>query len=215
MIPVHIWSDVACPWCFIGKVRFEEALRLEDVQADVVWHAYELDPRPRTATSFPSYVEWLSNKHGVSLSQATTMTRQMTQRGHELGIVFDFDTAIPANTFDAHRLLHGARLDRGAPFQNALKEVLLRAHFSGARDLNQRDVLAELAVEAGWGGLRATELLTASEFADEVRADEREAQKMRIGGVPFFVIGKYGVAGAQSVETFRKVLREAQSDGAS
>lgn len=215
MIPVHIWSDVACPWCFIGKVRFEEALRLEDVQADVVWHAYELDPRPRTATSFPSYVEWLSNKHGVPLFQAKQMTEQMTERGRDLGIVFDFETAISANTFDAHRLIHGARVQGGASLQNALKEALLKAHFSGARDLNQHEVLVELAAEAGCDKVRAAEVLASLEFADEVRADEREAQKMRIGGVPFFVIGKYGVAGAQSVETFRKVLREAQSDGAS
>jgi predicted DsbA family dithiol-disulfide isomerase len=207
-IAVHIWSDVACPWCFIGKLRFEEAVQREDVSVDVTWHAYELDPRPRTASTFPGYVEWLSNKHGVSLSQARSMTEQMTERGRAMGIVFDFATAIPANTFDAHRLLCLAHREGGSGKQSHLKQILLQAHFTDACDLNLHQVLLSLAVQAGLDEARVSQVLASEEFADEVREDERTAQEMRIGGVPFFVIGKSGVAGAQSVETFASVLRE-------
>lgn len=207
-IAVHIWSDVACPWCFIGKLRFEEAVAREGIQVDVTWHAYELDPRPRSATTFGNYVEWLSNKHGVSLAQALSMTEQMTERGRPMGIVFDFATAIPANTFDAHRLLCLSHVEGGSEQQNHLKHVLLKAHFTDARDLNQHQVLVELGAQAGLDEARVARMFASDEFAAEVKEDERAAREMRIGGVPFFVIGKNGVGGAQSVDTFARVIRE-------
>ncbi|MEJ3655278.1 DsbA family oxidoreductase [Actinomycetes bacterium KLBMP 9759] len=205
---VEIWSDVVCPWCAIGKRRFESALarfpHRDDV--DVRWRSFELDPTaPRERTG--DLAGHLASKYGVSLEQATTMNRQMTERAAEDGWDFHFEHARPGNTFDAHRLLHLAA-DRGV--QDAVKERLFAAYLEEGEPIGDADALGRIAAAAGLDEAEAREVLAGDRYADEVRADERQARAYGINGVPFFVIDeKYGVSGAQPADALLEVLETA------
>lgn len=211
---MQIWSDVACPWCFIGKRRLEAAARAEGLQLVVTWHSFELDPRRRAPEMEGlSYVERLAKKYGVPASHAQSMIDQMTSRGHQEGIEFHFEKAIPANTFDAHRVLHWAKhveLREGRPdLQDQTKERLLTAHLCEGQDVADANCLARLAEEVGLDGERVSALLASNDLATEVRADETTAMELEVRGVPFFVIGRYAVGGAQPEELFGEVLQKA------
>jgi predicted DsbA family dithiol-disulfide isomerase len=210
---VDIWSDVVCPWCYIGKRRFEQALsrfpHRDGVR--VVWHSFELDPGA-PATRDGSYEDNLARKYGTSVDQARGMTANMAHVAATEGLDFRFDVAHPGNTFDAHRLLHLA-LDRGV--QDAVKERFLRATFTEGAPIGDRDTLVRLAAEAGLDADEARLVLDGDKYADEVRADEQQAAAYGITGVPFFVVdGKYGVSGAQPAELLLSVLERAHAESA-
>lgn len=212
---VEIWSDVVCPWCYVGKRRFEAALAqfAHREQVEVVWRAFELDPSaPRSYEGEGTYAERLARKYGSSVSEAQTMIDRMTGVAAELGLHFDFAISRTGNTFDAHRLLHLARVHG---VQNALKERLLKATFSEGEPIGSHDALIRLAAEAGLSVDEAREVLESGRYGDEVRADERRAQVAGISGVPFFVFDeRYGVSGAQPPERLLQVLERVWAERA-
>ena len=209
---IEIWSDVVCPWCYIGKRRLEHALgEFEHAdEVDVVWRAFELDPHAPSRRQ-GDYADRLAQKYGMSREQAVAANERLTAAGAAEGLAFHFDKAQPGNTFDAHRLLHHAR-SSGSGLQDALKERLLVAYFTEGEAIGDRDTLVRLAVEAGLDGEECRAVLAENCYAEEVRGDEREASELGVTGVPFFVIdGKFGIPGAQDAETILGVLRRAWS----
>lgn len=211
---VDVWSDIACPWCYVGKRRLEAALALFPHRDDVTveWHAFELDPAaPAVRDDSQSYAERLAKKYGSSVARAEEMIKTMTETAAADGLDFHFERVRAGNTFDAHRLLHLAH-ERGV--QDAVKERLLRAYMTGGEPIGDRDALVRLAAEAGLDAEEAHTALVTDAFADEVRADEQQARALGINGVPFFVIGGYGVSGAQPADGLLRVLTRAWEEAA-
>jgi predicted DsbA family dithiol-disulfide isomerase len=210
---IDVWSDVICPWCYVGKRRLEATLaRFEHADAvRVVWRAFELDPRmPRSIDSSVSYVDRLARKYRVPPEHASRMIDRMTDTARGDGLDFRFDIARPGNTFDAHRLLRWS-LDHGV--QDALKERLFRAYMTEGLAIGDSEVLVELAADVGLDADAAAGVLASDTGAREVRADEDLATEMQVTGVPFFVFdGKYSVPGAQSVTVLANVLNRAWSE---
>ena len=212
---VEIWSDVVCPWCYIGKRRFERALAQSPARdaVQLVWRSFELDPAaPPSGRLQGDYGDRLARKYGVSRAEAQRMLDTMTAAAAEEGLHVDFDIATGGNTFDAHRLLHLA-LQRGV--QDPLKERLDRATFGEGLAVSEHDALVPLAVEIGLDEAEVRDVLTSDRYADAVRADEAQAAAYRISGVPFFVVdGRYGVSGAQPSELIAEVLHKAWQESA-
>jgi predicted DsbA family dithiol-disulfide isomerase len=210
---VDVWSDVACPWCYVGKRRFEAAIARMPSPADVevVWRSFQLDPKaPRVARAKTSYAERLAKKYSATLDQANAMIARMTSVAAGEGLTFRFDRVKPGNTFDAHRLLHLAR-ERGV--QGAVKERLMRGYFTDGESLGDRQTLARLAGEAGLEPDEVGRVLAGDAYADAVRADEEEAAQLGIHAVPFFGIGGvYAVSGAQPVDLLHGALAQAWAE---
>jgi len=207
---VDIFSDVVCPWCSVGKRRFEAALsRFEHAdEIDVVWRAYELDPQA-PAVREGDYADRLARKYGMSRQQAVTANERLTATAAAEGLDFHFERARPGNTFDAHRLLHYAR-EAGPGVQDALKERLFLAYFTEGAAIGEAETLQRLATEVGLDEREVAAILAGDRYAEEVRADEREALELGVSGVPFFVVdGKFGMAGAQDADTILNVLERA------
>jgi predicted DsbA family dithiol-disulfide isomerase len=207
---VEIFSDVVCPWCAVGKRRFETALEkfehADDVE--VVWRAYELDPHA-PARREGDYADRLATKYGMSREQAVAAHEHLSTLAAVEGLDFHFERAQPGNTFDAHRLLHYA-LGQGPGRQDALKERLLIAYFTEGAPIGDPETLLRLASEAGLDPVECAEVLAGDRYGDEVRSDEREAHELGVTGVPFFVVdGKFGIPGAQDPETILSVLNRA------
>lgn len=209
-LSIDIWSDIACPWCYVGKRRLEAALagfpERESVQ--ITWRAFELDPgAPRERDSSASYSERLAKKYGTSVAQADQMIARMTQVAAGDGLEFRFDHIRPGNTFDAHRLIHLGAV-RGK--QDAVKERLLRGYMTEGAAIGRPDVLLGLACEAGLDADEVSSLLASDLYADDVREDEREARELGITGVPFFVFAeRLAVSGAQPRAVFEQALQQA------
>ena len=204
---VEIWSDVVCPWCYIGKRRFESALARFDQEVEVEWKSFELDPNAPVHRG--STAEHLARKYGMTLEQVAKSHERMTALAAAEGLEYHLDETQGGNTFDAHRLLHLAQ-ERGV--QGELKERLMRAYFSESEPVGEREVLARLAGEVGLAD--AAEVLASDAYADAVRADEREARLLGISAVPFFVIDRYyGIEGAQPAEVILDALTRAVVPG--
>jgi len=208
---VEIWSDVVCPWCYIGKRRFETALGqfAHRDEVVVVWRSFELDPH--AARLVPGTLnELLARKKGGTPQQAAAMSAQITALAATEGLEYHLDLARSGNTFDAHRLLHLAA-DRGR--QGALKERLMRAYFTEGAPIGAAETLVALAAEVGIVAAEAAAALAGDAYAAEVRADERRAADLGITGVPFVVVdGRYGVSGAQPPQVFLNVLEQAWAE---
>ena len=211
---VEIWSDVVCPWCYVGKRRFERALAsfAHRDEVELVWRSFELDPAAPPSPDEPgSYAERLAAKYGGGLERAQAMIDTMTATAAGEGLDFRFDRARPGNTFDAHRLLHLA-LERGV--QDDVKERLDRATFTDGLRVSDHEALVAVVAEAGLDPDEAREVLASGRYADAVRADEAQARAYGITGVPFFVVdGRYGVSGAQPAELISEVLETAWREG--
>ena len=214
---VEIWSDVVCPWCHVGKRRFEAALdRLADRdQVEVQWKSFELDPGarsydPSNDADEGDYADRLARKYGTSRTGAQRMLDTMTAAAAAEGLDFHFEKAVKANTFDAHQVIHLAG-ERG--LQDTVKERLLRGYFSEGAALGDRTVLSRLAAEAGLDPDEVTAALEDQRYAAAVREDEAEAARLGISAVPFFVVNrKYGIAGAQPVDQILEVLQQAWAE---
>ncbi len=208
---VEIWSDVVCPWCYIGKRRFEAALAAfpHRDEVEVVWRSFELDPgAPQERIG--DYAQMLATKYGVSVPEGQQMIDTMTAAAAQDGLDFRFDIARVGNTFDAHRLLHLAH-DSGV--QDAVKERLVLATFTEGEPIGDHETLVRLVSEAGVDADEARAVLASDRYADAVRADEAQARAYGISGVPFFVVdGKYGVSGAQPAEALGQVLATAYAE---
>jgi len=214
-LKVEIWSDVVCPWCYVGKRRFEEALtRFEHRdEVELVWRSFELDPSaPPSATEQGTYVQRLATKYGRSVIEAQAMIDNMTETARKEGLDFRFDLARPGNTFDAHRLLHLA-LEHGR--QDELKERFDRATFTEGSPVSDHSALRALAAQVGLPDTDVAAVLTSDRYADAVRADEAQARAYGVSGVPFFVIdGRYGISGAQPADAVLQALDTAWSERA-
>lgn len=209
-IPIHVWSDVVCPWCFVGKRRFERAVRELGEPVSITWHSFELDPgQSSLGAESLSAPERLAKKLRVPTEHAERMMDQMKATGAPEGIDFHLKEGKTRSSFDAHRLLHFAL---GHEKQDELKERLFRAHFEEAQDVSDPGVLRALASEMGLPAPEVDDVLSSDRFAEDVRQDEASARELGISGVPFFVIGRYGVSGAQPTEAFLKVLDRALSE---
>jgi len=203
---VEIWSDIACPWCHIGKRRFEAALqRFEHRgEVEVVWRSFELDPNAPPVRE-GDRAEHLARKYGTTVERAREMQEHMTGVAAAEGLVFRFDRCLGANMLDAHRLLH---LAREAGVQDALEERFFRAYLGEGEVMSDRGTLVRLASEAGLEAEAAREALAGDRYEAEVREDERTAALLGIDAVPFFVVDRaLGVAGAQPPEVLLEVLR--------
>jgi predicted DsbA family dithiol-disulfide isomerase len=204
---VDIWSDVICPWCYVGKTRFEKALDnfAHRDEVEVVYHSFELDPSsPRGQRE--SNLTMLSKKFGKSPDEALAMDGQVGSLARAEGLGFDSGRPV-GNTFDIHRVLH-LGLDMGV--QQALLSAVNEAYFAQARDVFDRDVLTEVAAGAGLGAAEVGKVLDGDSYADEVRQDELQAQQIGINGVPFFVFDMaLGASGAQPTELFTSALNQA------
>ncbi|MFC4426864.1 DsbA family oxidoreductase [Deinococcus navajonensis] len=204
---VDIWSDIACPWCYIGKRRFEAALRdfPQADQVEVVWHSFELDPSAPERRPH-SMAEMLAGKYGRSVADAQGMMDHVTQVAAGDGLDYQLGRAQLANTFLAHQLIHlAARHGR----QDAMKERLLQAYFTEGAHVGDPDTLVRLAGEVGLEPGEARSALQRGEHAQAVRQDEAQAQALGISGVPFFVLGgKYGLSGAQDASVLLGALNQ-------
>jgi predicted DsbA family dithiol-disulfide isomerase len=205
---VEIWSDVICPWCYIGKRRFEKALAqfAGREQVRVTWRSFELDPRaPRQYAG--TLDQMLAGKYGVSPQQASAMNARVTGLAEAEGLQYRLSQARPGNTFDAHRLLHFA-VSRGEG--DRAMERIMRGYFSEGLPVGEREALARLAPDFGIAEGEALAMLEGDAWADAVRADEARAASLGINGVPFFVFDEQsGISGAQAVEVFAEALKEA------
>ena len=207
---VEVWSDVVCPWCYVGKRRFEKALeRFEHAsQVEVRWRSFELDPRaPFRRTG--DMVGHLAAKYGLSHDQALRQVGHMDTMAAAEGIDMDLAATQPGNTFAAHRLIHFAYY-KDAPTGAALKEALLHAYFVERVAISEPDELVKVAVSVGLDAGEAAELLEGDRFTAQVRADEQVASELGATGVPFFVFDRsFAVPGAQDPDTLLAVLRRA------
>ncbi|HEX4978075.1 MAG TPA: DsbA family oxidoreductase [Nocardioides sp.] len=211
---IEVWSDVVCPWCYIGKRRLERALEgFEHAeQVEVVYRSFELDPSaPKDATE--PVVEVLARKYGGGVENARTMMARVSEVAAGEGLEYHLDRTLRGNTVDAHRLLHLALDEHGLRAQAALKEALLAAYFTRVEDVADVEVLRKVATGAGLDPARVDEVLASDEYAAAVREDVADARALGATGVPFFVVDRrYGIAGAQPVEVLREVLHKAWGD---
>lgn len=209
---IEIWSDVVCPWCFIGKRRLESALAQFDHREEVSvrWRSFELDPSAPSERTEP-VDEHLAAKYGISLAQARDFQREMTEQAAGEGLDFRLDRARPGNSFDAHRVLHLAA-DRGV--QDAVKERFLAAYLCEGEPVADPTALARLAAEAGLDRDEAAEVLAGDAYADAVRADQATARQLGVSGVPFFVFDRaFAVSGAQPAHVMAQALDKAWAAG--
>ena len=209
---VEIWSDIACPWCYVGKRRFEAALTRFEHRDDVrvTWRSFELDPSaPREREGDRS--ARLADKYGMTLEQAQTAERQMTDVAAGEGLDFRFDIARSGLTFDGHRMIH---LAAEHDLQDAMKERLLRAYLTDGELISSHAALRRLALEVGLPEDAVDDLLAGEAYADEVRTDEFTASRLGINAVPFFVVDRsLGAAGAQPPEQLLELLRRGWEAG--
>ena len=211
---IEIWSDVVCPWCYVGKRRLETALRgfehAEDVE--VVYRSFELDPTAPhhgTEKTLPS----IARKYGRTEDEMRPMMAGLMETAAEEGLDLRLFDTLHTNTIDAHRLLHLALATGGPALQRDLKEALLAAYFTRAEDVGDHAVLRRAAVAAGLEAARVDEVLASDEYGEEVAADIAQARAYGATGVPFFVVDqRYGVSGAQPAEAFTQVLERAWAE---
>ena len=216
MIHVDIWSDIACPWCFIGKRRFETGLRQfqaspagEGVEVTYELHSFELSPDSPEDSAI-SVAEYLSARKGLPRTQVEQMLAHVTTLASAEGLAYDFDSVRQTRTLRAHELLHFAKAHGRQP---EVAEAVFSAFFEKGLDVSDVDVLAGLAAQAGLDRAEAVESLRTGRYRADVAEDIEQARAYGISGVPFFVIdGRYGVSGAQAPETFAAALTRAATD---
>lgn len=204
---VEIWSDIMCPFCYIGKRRFEAGLEkfAHKEEVEIVYRSFELSPNSPKDTN-ENVHEMLAAKYGMSVEQAKGMNADVGRQAKAVGLDFEFDTMILTNTFDAHRLIQFAS-EQGKGKEAA--ELLFKAYFTDSRHVGEHETLIEIAGQAGLSREEAAAMLAGTQYSDEVRADEEEARRLGVNGVPFYVINrKYGVSGAQPSEAFLEVLQK-------
>jgi predicted DsbA family dithiol-disulfide isomerase len=208
-IKVDIWSDVQCPWCYIGKRKFETAVAGFDGDVAIEYHSFELAPdTPVDFDGTPK--DYLAQRKGVSPAQADEMLDRVTGIAESVGLHYDYDHVHQTNTIKAHELLHYAK-SKGR--QVDMKERLLKAYFVDGRHVGRIDDLADLAAEIGLDHDEVVEVLTDERYLPDVKADVDQAAAYGINGVPFFVFeDKYGVSGAQDPATFANVLEQVRSE---
>jgi len=210
---VEIWSDVACPFCYVGKRKFEEALAQFEFRdsIEIIWKSFQLDPTiPKQIDQSIGMYQYLADNKGISLKESKRMHENVAKMGAEVGLVYDFDQAKISNTFDASRLIHFAA---ASGKQGMAKEKLLAAHFTNGLDVADEETLVKLAIEIGLDGEKVRSMLQSDDFVSEVKHDIQEARNLGISGVPYFVFNrKYGVSGAQDSKVFLETLQKSYEE---
>jgi predicted DsbA family dithiol-disulfide isomerase len=212
-VDVEIWSDIACPWCYIGKRRFEAALAQFEHRDDVrvTWRSFELDPSAPHEREGEGAAR-LAEKYGMPVERAREMQRQVTDTAAGEGLDFRLDIQRSGATFDGHRVIHLAS-EHG--LQDAMKERLLHAYFTEGQLMSDHDTLVRLAVEVGLDEDEVRQMLASDRFADKVRGDERMAGQFGISAVPTFVVDRaIGASGAHPPEALVELLRQGWERGA-
>jgi len=211
-LKVQIWSDIMCPFCYIGKRRMEEALTLfeHNDSVEIEWKSFQLDagfiPSPED-----NVVEHLAEKYRKDSDWAQNMVDDMTQNAKSVGLDFHFEKAILANSHNAHRLLHLAKKDNLA---NELEELLFKAYLTDGKDLNNLDILSELGIEAGLEAEAVAQVLHSNTYSAAVKQDIQQANAVGVQGVPFFVFdNKYAISGAQPATAFLQTLEKVWQEG--
>ncbi|MBK6891714.1 MAG: DsbA family oxidoreductase [Flavobacteriales bacterium] len=207
---VKIWSDVVCPYCYIGKREFENALAKfpHKDEVEVEWKSFELD-RDAPVRSEDDMFEHLAKKYGRTREQAQEIVAGVVERAHSVGLEYDMENAVMGSSFDAHRLSQFAKTKQKG---SEAEERLFQAYFLRGEHIADRAVLKKIAEEIGLDGTEVEEMLVGDAFTEAVHADEYEAQQIGVGGVPFFVLDdKYAVSGAQSSDHFLGALQQAWS----
>lgn len=205
---VDIWSDIRCPFCYIGKRKLEKALAQfpQKDKVEVEWHSFELDPSLKTKAGIPVY-DYLAQRKGISLENSVQLHEQLSESARQVGLSYHFDKAVVANSFDAHRLVQLAKLNG---LGDAAEERLFKAYYTEGKDISDHLTLIIIGDEIGLDGKAVKQMLNSDALTDEVRYDEKQAQELGINGVPFFVINdRYGVSGAQQPEVFLQTLEKA------
>ena len=209
-LTVEIWSDIACPWCYIGKKRFETALSqfaFRD-QVEVTWRSFELSPETPAGPGRPE-IDALAEHKGIPRPQVERMFAQVTDVAAGEGLAYDFGRSLSANTFDGHRLVHLAASLGGPSLADRVLEALYSAHFEHGADLGDDETLLRIVSEAGLDADTARVTLAGNDHAEAVRHDEAEARAIGVTGVPFFVVDRrIGVSGAQPADVFTRLLEE-------
>ena len=211
-LKIQIWSDIVCPFCYIGKRRLEQALAQFGHQdaIEIEWKSFQLDPY-FIAEENDNLAEHLAEKYQKNKEWALEMLENTTQNAAQTGLEFHFEKSIMANTFKAHRLLHLAKKQK---LGNTLKELLFKAYFTDGKNVDDNDTLKQIGLEAGLETNSIDNVLHSDEFSEEVRQDIELAQKIGIQGVPFFVFeNKYAISGAQYKETFIKTFEKVWEEG--
>ncbi|MUV05522.1 thioredoxin domain-containing protein [Flavobacterium rakeshii] len=205
---IEIWSDIMCPFCYIGKRRFEEALATFEGKNDVEieWKSFLLSPELKTDPT-KNIHQYLAEHKNISLEEAKGMNDYVTNMAAQVGLTYNFDKAIPANSFNAHRFLHFAK-KHGK--QNEAEERLFKAYFTEGKNIDDAQTLLLLAIELELDANKLADAMNNGEFTNDVIADINEAQQLGVRGVPFFVFNrKYAVSGAQESEAFTQTLEKA------
>lgn len=203
---IEIWSDIVCPWCYIGKRRLESALQQWDEPVEVEFRSFQLDPTA-PAQSDETLLQHLATKYRIPTSQAAQMMARVTEAASGEGLDFNFDIASSGNTFDAHRVLHLAK-SHGKLAE--MKEAFMEHYFTKGLRVSDHDALTEVATAVGLDEAEVRDVLASDRFTADVKADIDAARSLGVSGVPFFVFdNKFGVSGAQESETFLQVMRQA------
>lgn len=205
---IEIWSDIMCPFCYIGKRHLEEALKkFADAGAvEIEWHSYQLDPSMPKEVNTKTVYEYLAERKGITLEQSKAMHQNVIEMAKEAGLHYNFDSAKVANSFEAHRLIQLAKTQN---LGDMAEERFFKAYFIDGKNLCDTLTLIELGKEIGLNENRVKEVLKGTEFTNEVNQDISIANQIGVQGVPFFVFNrKYAVSGAQPVETFLNVLQK-------
>lgn len=212
MITVDVWSDVACPWCYLGKHRLEAAIAESGEDVTVVWHSFQLDPTIPHGQHTP-HAQALAKKFNTTPERIGEMNQRLIDLGAAEGLEYRFDLYMQANTRDAHRVIHFAQ-ERG--LGNEMKDRLMKAQFTEGAIVDDADVLAGLAAEVGLDAGEVLAMLATDQYDDAVQADIDEAAALGATGVPFFVFDRaIAVSGAQPVRTFAEALRRSAEKQAS
>ena len=208
---IDIWSDIMCPFCYIGKRRLEGALQDFEHKEDVVinWHSFQLDPIMKSHPGV-SIHDYLAERKGQTREWSLKMHQQMTENAKQEGLIYNFDIAVIANSFDAHRLIQMAKThDLG----DAAEERLFKAYFTDGKNMSDHATLIDLGSEIGLDKNEVASMLQGNDFANEVHEDIAQAQRYGINGVPFFVLdNKYGISGAQPKEVFQQAFQQAWTE---
>lgn len=204
---INIWSDVRCPFCYIGKKKFETALEKfpHKDKVKVVWRSFQLDPNLKTDPE-SSTLEYFTKTKGVSVEQAKQMLGHAGKMAKEVGLEFDIEGSVLANSLNAHRLIQFAKT-KG--LGNEIEEALFKAHFTETKNIDDTESLVEIGTSIGLNEKETRKILNSDAFAYEVKQDEMQARNIGVTGVPFFVFNnKYAVSGAQSPEAFLETLEK-------
>lgn len=211
MMEVNIWSDVRCPFCFIGKRKFEKALEqfAHQDNVEVIWKSFELDPTIKTDAGINIY-DYFAEAKGIAREQAEQMFDNVSQIAKEVGLNFNLNKSVVANSFNAHRLI---QLAKSKNLGNEIEEELFKLHFEEGADIDDTETLVKAAISIGIAEQEIRNVLSTDAFADEVKQDQRQAGQIGVRGVPFFVFNnKYAISGAQSPETFLEILEKAWAE---